>query len=675
MRTLLVGFAMAAGMLAQTEAAKFVEAKPEEAKVAGAKPADTKAAETPVAATEDWLTGSVDVGYRWRTAVAGSFESYRSIVNLGAGPKLLGTDFTLVDPAHRLFDRIDVRASGWGGEPYSTFYLDARKAKSYRFNADYRDIAYFSASPSYADPLLSRGILLNEQARDQRNRLSNFTLDLLPGNWLIPYVAYDRTSGTGRGVSTFVESGNEYAVPTAVRDSFGLYRGGVRMELRRFHATLEQGGTTFKDDQSLYQAGLNLGNVNRLFLGQTLDITKLAANYGIRGNSIFSRALLTATPTSWLDLYGQFLYSQPETNVHYNEAAAGNLYLPSQALFYTSQQYLLSAAAKMPHTTASLGFEIRPTARIRITETWMTDRLHNASAANSTLAVGSGVGTPQSIATALGYSLANNYSQQETNLFFDVTRKLTLRAGYRYVWGDGYDATVIPAGSTNLANSSKGRLQRNVALGGVIFRPSQKLSLTGDVEVASSGADYYRTSLRDYRKVKARARYQLFASLNLSASFAYLNNQTPLAGTVYDYQAHQESLSLLWSPKGAKYWDMEGTYSHSDLRSNLGYLAPQDFSAQTSLYRDHSHTATAVFNLKLPHTARFAPTLALGGSLFLSKGSRETSYYQPLTKFALPLGRHLVWFAEWRYYGYAEPLYFYENFRAHLVTAGMRFTR
>ena len=208
---------------------------------------------SPVPSAESWLTGSIDVGYRWRTDVGGSFDTYRSIVNLGSGPKLLGADFTLTDPKHRAFDQIHVRANGWGDEPYQTVHLDAKKSKLYDFSADYRDMAYFNFLPSYADPLLSRGIVLNEQSFDTRRRLANFQLDLLPGNWFIPYFAYDRDSGSGTGATTFVTDTNEFPVPNTLRDQTNLYRGGVRFELRRFHATLEQGGTTFKDDQSVFQ--------------------------------------------------------------------------------------------------------------------------------------------------------------------------------------------------------------------------------------------------------------------------------------------------------------------------------------------------------------------------------------------------------------------------------------
>ena len=54
-------------------------------------------------ADDNWLTGFIDLGYRWLTGVGGSFDTYRSIVDLGSGPKLLATDFTIRDSRRRLF--------------------------------------------------------------------------------------------------------------------------------------------------------------------------------------------------------------------------------------------------------------------------------------------------------------------------------------------------------------------------------------------------------------------------------------------------------------------------------------------------------------------------------------------------------------------------------------------
>lgn len=630
-------------------------------------------ASSPAPSAEPWLSGSIDLGYRWRSDVGGSFNAYRSIINLGSGPKLLAADFTLVDPQHRAFDQIRVRASGWGDEPYQALHLDAKKSKLYDFSADYRDMAYFNFLPSYADPLLARGMVLDEQSFDTHRHFASFHLDLLPGNWFIPYFAYDRDSGAGSGVTTFVSDANEFPVPNTLRDQTNLYRGGVHLELRRFHMTLEQGGTTFKDDQSVFQSpgSTNYGNVTTPVLGQTTDLTSLLAAYGVRGTSIYSKALFTANATPWLDLYGQFLYSQPNTNVNYQQSDTGNLLLQSQALFYTSQQYLVSAAAKLPHTSGSFGAEIRPFRRMRIVQSWLTDRVHNAGSATSTQTL-TGAGASEQMAALLASSLVTNYNQEQIEVFYDVTSKLVVRGGYRYVWGDANDA-VLPA--SGLVSSDQAKLRRNVGLGGVTFRPSQKISVSAEAEGAASGGAYYRTSLYDYQKVRARARYQALTSLSFSADFTALNNQNPVSGVNYDYLAHQESLSLFWSPAGGKVLDFQGSYTRSTLRSDIGYLEPQTFLPQTSFYRDNAHIATGLFNIRLPRGLGIAPKITVGGSFFISSGSRPSNYYQPLATLWLPIAKKISWFAEWRYYGYGEAFYLYEGFRTNLVTTGLRFSR
>ncbi len=526
--------------------------------------------------------------------------------------------------------------------------------------------------PSYADPLQSRGIALDEQSSDGRRRFAHFDLSLLPGNWISPYAAYDRDSGSGSGVSTFVSNNDEFPVPSRLHDRTSNYRGGIRFSLKRFHATLEQGGTRFEDDQTLYQSGgVNYGNSLAPVFGQTLDLTDLLAAYGAHGTSIYTKALVTANPVSWLDFYGQFLYSQPDTKVNYQQYAGGNFYLQSQLVFYTGQQYLISSAAQMPHTSGTAGLEIRPWRRIRLTESWLTDRLHSAasSAQNRTL-TGTQIQTQQQI-SALEASLASNYNQVEAMLFFDATSRLTVRGGYRYVWGDANDITLPPEG---LASSDRVRMRRNVGIGGFTYRPLKRFSFSAEGESASSGGAYFRTSLFNYQKARAQMRYQATTAFSFSADFNLLDNQNPQPGVNSDFLTHQESLSVLWTPGGGKTLDLQGSYSRSDLRSNIGYLDPGTLQAQLSRYRDNSHAATAVFRIHLPGAGAFAPQLTAGGSLVLSSGSRPTSYYQPTAKLVLPAGKHMMLFTEWRYYGYAEGFYL-EGFRAHLATAGVRYTR
>ena len=112
--------------------------------------------------------------------------------------------------------------------------------------------------------------------------------------------------------------------------------------------------------------------------GQTTNLTNLLAAYGVSRDQHLQQGAVYGQATPWLDLYGQFLYSQPDTNVHYQQTDAGNLLLQSQLLFYTSQQYVcLRRGQAAPHQ-GSFGAEIRPLQRVRIVESWLTDRLHDA---------------------------------------------------------------------------------------------------------------------------------------------------------------------------------------------------------------------------------------------------------------------------------------------------------
>lgn len=673
MKTLALIFA-AVPLMAQQVAAQqaATQAAPASAPAAAASaPADQA---SPVPSGEPALTGWVDLGYVWVPGVGGSYDAYRSIIDVHEGPKLLGTEFTLTDPKHRWFDTIQVRATTWGAEPAESAHLEAKKADIYDFNADFRDFAYYNFLPSFADPLLGQGVMLDEQSFDERRKIASLSLDVLPGNWWSPYLGWDHDSNSGTGASVFVTNANEYPVPNTLQDSTDLYRGGIRFQKRRFQVTLEEGGTVFKSGQTLYQTPgtVNLGNSSTPLFGQMLNLTDLMAGYGITGSSAYSKALLTANPTSWLDIYGQFLFSQPNTNVNYQQANAGNLYLQSQVLFYSGEQEILTAAAEQPHTTASLGAEIRPFQHVRIVENWTTDRLHDSgsSSALDTLLLAPNATLP--LASLIASTLASNYNQEALDIFFDPSPKVTFRGGYRYVWGDGSYA-FLP--TEDLASMDQQQLRQNVGVGSITYRPAQKISVTAEAEAASSSGVYFRTSLYNYQKVRGQVHYQPLPTLSVSGDFTLLNNQNPLAGTTYEYTSHLETISLYWAPRASKVFDFQGSYTRTDLKSNIGYLEPQDLAPALSIYRDEGHTATALLDLNWPHGKRFAPKLAAGGSMFVSYGSRPSSYYQPEVKLWVPLGSHVSWFSEWAYYGYGEAFYLYEGFRAHLITTGVRITR
>jgi hypothetical protein len=659
---------------ASTDAAKPADAAPAAAAPAAAAPAAAAAAAapSPVPTGENWLTGFLELGYRWNTGTAGSVDTYRSIVDLGSGPKLLSTEFLIRDPKRRLFDRMEVRAYDWGGDPYSTLHVNLFKENSYQLITDYRNLAYFDNMPAFADPsLATSGFLLNQQSFDTHRRIGNVLLEIKPGSWLVPYLAYDHDSSDGDGVTTFVSNTNQFPFLSQMSDSTESYRAGVRLELPRFHVTLEQGGTTFKSAQNTFVPAGNvyLGSSPNPIGGPKLDLTSLAQAYGIRGSSLYTKGLLTAHVTRWMDLTGQFLYSQPSTSVNYQQYNYGSFASLNDVLFYNSEQNLVNAAAKMPHTTGSAGAEMRPLKHIRFVDTWMTDRLHNAADALQKDLLGTT--PPQNITTDLTSALITNYSQVESDMFVDFWKGIVVRAGYRYVWGNADEIVLPPEG---LVTHDRLRLQRNIVLGGVNYRAGSKFSIGGDFEAGTSATAYFPISLYDYQKFRIHSSYQLTGSLNFSANVSWLQNISPLPNKD-NFLSNAESASLQWNPKSAKHISFLGTWEHSTLRSNIFYLPPQTLQATISNYWESGNTVTGLITATLPTVMGVTAQFSGGGSFLLSAGTNATAYYQPVGKLTVPFNRHFAWNTEWRYYGFGESFYLYQSFRTHLITTGVRYTR
>jgi hypothetical protein len=616
-------------------------------------------AEAPKPAGEQWLTGSIEIGYRVIPNIDGSFETYRSVVNLGEGPKLFNADFTLVDPRHRLFDRADVHASNFGGDPYSTLRVDITKEKLYRLTADYRNIAYYNFLPSYADPLLTQGIQLNENSFDTRIRATDLQLDILPGHWLSPYFAFDRNTQFGRGITVFTTDFNEFPVATLYSNQTNNYRGGFHADLSRYHFTLEQGGTTYKDDQGASDATPNPGNNTVPFLGQTLFLSQLSELYRVRGDSYYTKGLFAANPAPWANISGQFTFSQPTTTTNYTAASNGNFYLADLAQFFTTGQDILTADAKLPHTSASFNIEIRPFKRLRILEYWMTDRMHNATNALLTENLLAG-GSPLTAAQLASDRLAINYSQQEIDLLYELTPWLTLKGGYRYQWGD----SVVRGPVLSELALESGNLTRHVGIGGFTLRLAPKLRVVADAEGSSSSQIYFRTSLQDYQRMHIRGTYDLSPSWRFTGDFSLLNNNNPDPNIRSDFSSKTESVSAFWLPKGGKLFNALLDYTRSSVRSDILYLDPQLLQPADSRYRENGHTGTAAVVVKW---------FSFGGSFFKSSGSRPTAYYQPMVRVSAPVYKHMQWNAEWRYYGLNERFYSFENFRSNQLMASIRF--
>jgi hypothetical protein len=272
---------------------------------------------------------------------------------------------------------------------------------------------------------------------------------------------------------------------------------------------------------------------------------------------------------------------------------------------------------------------------------------------------------------ALDSTLTYHTSQAETNIMWDAGHGFTIRAGYRYMWGTADDA-VIPA--SGLITLQQDGLRRNVEMGTVSWRPTQKIFLSGEAEVGESGGTYFRTSLYDYQRIRGMGRFSFHKYWQISGDYRIMNNHNPLAGNSYKFLTHQESVTLIYTPRNKKV-NVDATYEHCGYHSSVEYLIPQTLTPGDSVFNEDCHRISGMFNANLTTFHKRALTLEAGGSAVLTSGSNPTSYYQPTAKFTTPVAKNVALFGEWRYYGFGELFYQYQSFRAHLVTVGLRFSR
>ena len=652
---------------AETAAAPAETAAPP-AETAKSDAGQTAAAASPEPATKlfgsENMSGSVEVGYRFLGTLHGSEDAYRSVVNLGEGPRLLGFDFHYLAPKRGgWLERLNATASGWGGDPYSQLHVEALADTKYRLTVDQRSMAYFNALPSFANPQLSQGVLFTQDSYDVQNKATDILLELRPTTRIIPYFEYQRNSGTGHGVMNSTANLNEYPVSSLYDSSTNLYRGGVHFELNKMHLTLEGGATQFSDNQALVTGNYNAGNRTTPFLGETLFLDSVQQQYNVTGNGPFLRTLFTYRPVQWIDVYASFLFAEPSNKATLNYSGTGNFAQTNPILFYTQQQMAIGAAAAQPHTTGNAGFELRPLRRVRIVETFLTDRLHTAGAVDSV----TGTPPPQQ---AVGIDRLNlNYNQNIVEVLFDVTKHLTLRGGDKLMWGDSLGRA--PELASDLRLYETGSLKINAGLAGFTYRVTSKFSLYGDAEIARGSSVYFATSLSNYNRATIRATYNFKESLLFTFNYVYFNNDNPTLEHDFQFEGQTGTVGVQWSPRKSKYFRIVGEYARVNYWTNTTYYVPQNLTLATSAYNEVGNSATALVDVRFWNSAR-APRIAFGGALWYSSGTRSSQYYQPMARFTAPVVRHVDLNAEWRWYSMTEPQYAYEDFRQNQAIVSIR---
>ncbi len=598
-------------------------------------------------------SAEAEVGYRVLPVLQGNFNTYRSLVNLGEGPRFLSGNFTYESKT-----RLSVSGSGLG-DPFHTAKASLFREGLYEATFTSRAFLYYNFLPSFGNSLLGLGILTPQRAYDINRNWMEAAIRLRPGKALTPYFSYSRDRGYGTGITNWVADGtNEYPLFNDTHDTTNRFRGGVRYEKQRYHLSIEQGGTTYEEDQLSSTTQRTLGTRFTPLLGQTLALNNGDQLYRVNGNSIFTSASGSASVGGWLGLTGQFLYVRPEIHSTLTQKGAGNFLLPGTATFVTTQSEALAGEASMPRSSGIYTVTVTPMQRVRILHSLWIDRYHTAGALALTDLI------RPALSASFNDRLEFTYNREQAEAQLDVSKYLTVRAGQRYTWGDAK----LRSPQSTVPATTDPQLSMNSFLAGAMIRNWRGLWLNADYERGNADRVYFRTSLNDFSKGVLRARYRLNPAWQLNWSTVVLDNQNGLAQL--DFRSMQNGLSILWTPKSGN-TTVIADYTRSAIRSTIPYLIPSTLQPDISRYRDNANTATLMVDMKGYKAIR----LMAGGAYVQTSGSRPSRFPQPEARLYVPMHKMCSLFGEWRYWGYGQPFYPYESFRAHQITVGLKFTR
>lgn len=617
----------------------------------------------PLRGTDEQYRFVLDFGNRWLSGFHGSQDLYRSHLDYGEGPKLFSGDLFISTPqgSDRFFDRFELRMNSWGGEPYNTATLRFGKAGRYDFRFDYKNVQYFNAVPSFANPIFRQGNLDSQHRQDISRRFARFELRLWPGKTLSPFLAYERASGQGPLRTTLSSGGDEFLLASDLDYHSDNVRGGVRWEGSRFSLQLEQGVRWFRDSSRFQASGFQAGNSSRPLLGREITLTDYQARHDVEATIPFSTAVALYRPWDALTLRGRVSYSMASLDSSYLDGIRGTFFSFPLAAFYTQLQEQVPAQVKRPHLFGDFSVEWQPLHRLRLVERIQIRRFH-VSAGSLARSTFFNVDPLLELrrrdvlerSDPRNTFLSLDTESLETQALISLTPRLVARLGHRFE-------------QKELVLDQPFAWDRNILIAGFSYEFSLRNRLVLDYELARTDQPLLRTDSLDYHQLRLRGKLSFWEPLEFNGSLTLFDNDSLLE--TLDFTSHNRDYTLSFHYTPHRRLSVTGEFQRSNVRTSLLVIIPQTFLSDRSLYRERGHYGSLYLSLVLPQEVQ----LDVGYSVQGTVGNFPMTYHRPMARLEVPLHEQLSAYGQWNYYGYNEKfLLFPQDYRTHLALFGLR---
>jgi hypothetical protein len=733
------------------------------AQTPAASPAPAAPSAAPPAESDGMIRGgyqihsSVELGYR-SNDVTGSGDMYDTLVNLQTGPRILDQTLTMhsVDHQGLAFDNLYLNSVGWGGDPNNYLRLRADKNKWYNLQGSFRRDQYFSDYDLLANPLNpptstpSIPVLNSPNEFETTRRMSDADLTLLPQSRVSFRLGFSHNNMTGPSYSS-IHEGTEALLLQNWNTTMNAYRLGVDFRIApRTILSYDQFLDYFKGDTdylldpinqalvsttpaSSVSLGLSFDTVNKepcgvparqsslIVNGNLTNVTcsaysSYARNQRIRTSTPTERISLRSDYFRMLEVVGSFSYSAATSTTPLDESFGG-LITRTNTLAFTGTG---TAAANRISDVADLGATLRLTQHLRLIEKfyfWAYRIPQNGNfnevdsdctaaiiaAKNCNLLTPLTSTTPTIVPTVQSASFNQTWTRNQTELAWDISKKVGARIGYRYGDRDfNHFNDFLPGDEDHFVGLEK------TALLGFWARPTHALRFNFDLEHSNYNAVFVRISPRKEARYRFQTTYTPRPWATIGGTINLLQQSNAEVQT--QYLAHNQNYGLTASLAPRERFGMDLAYNFNSVIQNallcfadtppVGVILPFVANANNndcagndtannlmanSYYTNHMNFGMATVRFKpakrVQANVGYSITSVDGSipqfNILQPPGSLQYKYQQPVANISVDLGHKWAYNMGWNYYQYGEgsfvgpaaPRYFHAN----SVTESLRY--
>jgi hypothetical protein len=330
------------------------------------------------------LTGSVSAGVR-SVDVGGAAAKFREDINLDDGVRVFDANLHY-QPAERGsgIDRLDLDATGLGGDPFETVHLGVRRYGAFDLKVDRHRSDYF-----YEDTILpaalasvtgsTRGDVHHFDFKRIRNSAA-LDIDLTPATQLS--FGLEHQTRTGGSTTTLDLQRDEFTLDRPLDESLNGLTVGLRHSWDHITLVVDEQLHDFKNTSELILPGTSLGSNAADPATLQFFMADQSYDYTSRGHVV----RLMAKPTAKLDLTGGWRSETLDLDMQASETAQGTTF--TGAPFTSALQGPAAVARDITAADFSFGYSVGD--RIRVIGSARHDHLSQQGGVTYGTAVGAG---------------------------------------------------------------------------------------------------------------------------------------------------------------------------------------------------------------------------------------------------------------------------------------------